>query len=245
MEGDEMKRLMLTLISILLLLPAIVNAPALPCPITGKVIAIPKGAADGLLVRLTHTGKYETKTWEWTTAYGGEINFDVGGDVSCSDGMKFTMKIVDCDEPVCIKTLIFKEPGLRDIIFDLTPIEMTTTTVTTTTIATTTIEECFTSAECYELVDCWEYCEKEYECPQLTITTAIAVIITIIISIGGGLKIYKNKLGEATLQHRHRGIRGYHSMNRRHKNPDYRHRLWKDDPFGCMEDVKEINEGVF
>jgi hypothetical protein len=83
------------------------------------------------------------------------------------------------------------------------------------------------------------------ECPDNTVVTVlITAILALIVSIGGGIKIYKNRLGEGVFLHRHKGIRGYHNPNTLHKNPIYRHRRWKDDPIGCMNDVMKINQGI-
>ena len=70
----------------------------------------------------------------------------------------------------------------------------------------------------------------------------LGIIAGLIACMGGGLKAHKNKLGGVTIQHKHKGITAYHDPNTSHKNLAYKHRRWKDDPMGCIEDVKKIEE---
>ena len=56
------------------------------------------------------------------------------------------------------------------------------------------------------------------------------------------MQFYKNKYGVAVFLHRHKGITGYHDPNTKHTNPKYSHRRYKDNPLGCIADVKKINE---
>lgn len=87
-------------------------------------------------------------------------------------------------------------------------------------------------------------CPKCEQCTPISISVIITFLLTLIVSIGGGIKIYKNKLGQAVLQHFHKGITSYHDPNISHTDIRYRHARWKDDPIKCMEDVKKINEAV-
>lgn len=84
-------------------------------------------------------------------------------------------------------------------------------------------------------------------CPDPIVGGSLGVIIGIIagfvLAMGGGIKIYKNRVGKTVVLHRHKGIRNYHDPNVRHMNPSYRHRLLRDDAVGFFDDVKKINEG--
>jgi len=87
---------------------------------------------------------------------------------------------------------------------------------------------------------------KECECPDPStfgFKFVIGLLSAILIFMGGGLKLYKNRAGQITAHHRHRGIRGYHDMNILHKDPRYAHRRFKDSPGGFVTDVKKIEEG--
>lgn len=70
----------------------------------------------------------------------------------------------------------------------------------------------------------------------------IALVAGLVGFMGGGVKIYKNKMGESVFQHMHNGVNGYHDASIKHENPKYAHRRWKDNPTGCVEDVKKIQE---
>lgn len=70
----------------------------------------------------------------------------------------------------------------------------------------------------------------------------MGLIVALMAFIGGGLKIYKNRMGKMTILHRHKGIKAYHDPDIEHRNPKYRHRRWSDDPTGCAADVKKIEE---
>ncbi len=84
--------------------------------------------------------------------------------------------------------------------------------------------------------------EQEVDWVKIGAGGVIGLLIGLIAFMGGGLKIYKNRAGGVTMQHKHKGIRGYHDCNTRHMNAQYRHRRWKDDPMGCIKDVKKIEE---
>lgn len=70
----------------------------------------------------------------------------------------------------------------------------------------------------------------------------VGLMLGFILFVGGGMKFYKNRAGGATLQHRHKGIRGYHDPNIAHMNIAYRHTRWKDNPLKCLRDVKTIED---
>ena len=108
--------------------------------------------------------------------------------------------------------------------------------------------------EVEKIIERIEKVEVPQECPdcitevetgwQKYIGLIVGLMAIIAVFAGGGWKIYKNKKGEATIQHRHLGIKDYHNPDTRHTNPKYRHRLFKDDPAGCLADVKKINDGI-
>jgi hypothetical protein len=110
----------------------------------------------------------------------------------------------------------------------------------------TICEECTTCEICEECpsVEVCELCEECPDCEFPLVTVIVTLVMTLIISIGGGLKFYKNRLGNAVFQHRHKGITAYHNPSTSHRNPVYKHRRWKDNPLGCMADVTKINNGI-
>lgn len=75
---------------------------------------------------------------------------------------------------------------------------------------------------------------------QTTITGIMGLLVGLIVFMGGGIKIYKNRAGKAVLQHRHKGIRSYHDVNIKHSDPRYSHRRFKDNPVGFVTDVTKI-----
>ncbi len=117
-----------------------------------------------------------------------------------------------------------------------------------------------TEEECVEIVCPKETicpepvtCPEEKVCPDVEepicpppeddFSGAIAVIFAIILSIGGGIKIYRNRAGGVTFLHRHRGILGYHNPETQHRNILYRHAAFSKNPKQYAEDIKRI-EGL-
>lgn len=86
-------------------------------------------------------------------------------------------------------------------------------------------------------------CESETDWMKVGAGAVMALIVSLVAFMGGGLKIYKNRIGNMTIQHRHKGIKAYHDPNVLHMNPLYSHRRWKDNPLGCAKDVKKIEAG--
>jgi len=82
------------------------------------------------------------------------------------------------------------------------------------------------------------------DCPKKEASSSwiYAVIAALIIifggSAGGGWKFYKGKF-----KHYHRGIRGYHDPNDKHRNEKYRHTAWKDSALKCIKEVTKIQKG--
>lgn len=69
----------------------------------------------------------------------------------------------------------------------------------------------------------------------------LAGIALFILSMGGGIQIYRNRKGGITMLHRHRGILGYHNVNRGHRNPMYDHAALDENPLQYAKDLKRIN----
>lgn len=231
-----MKKILFTLILLLLFLPTVAVAPPMPCPISGKVITVPADRADGLRVKLTH----KNLVWTTTTAYGGEFVFDVGGDTPCWGGMDFTLRIIDCVEPTCTKDVVWQEPGLRDITFDLAHIVVTTRPKPpTTTMPVTTTMPCLTESECRELCDAWIVCPECPEDLEFLITAVISAIVGgffVYVSKGKirlskkglenliqampkgcGIRLFHSWIGTSDLKHIHRSPKTYHSLDKRHR----------------------------
>lgn len=88
---------------------------------------------------------------------------------------------------------------------------------------------------------------EEVVCPECEddgslVTIIITAIMTLVVTVGGGMQFYKNKYGKAVFLHRHKGIRGYHDANLKHRKAQYSHRRYKDNPLGCITDVKKIED---
>lgn len=81
------------------------------------------------------------------------------------------------------------------------------------------------------------------DCPEQNgITGLIAGIAAIILSIGGGIQIYKNRAGGITLLHRHKGYVGYHNADTQHNNLAIRHATFSKNPTKYLSDMKKIEE---
>jgi hypothetical protein len=209
-----------------------------PFPINGRVEGINVGNLD---VRITNlrTGKY----MDTTTSNAGEFlvdwynSDDEDGTIPKNiPGDGFEIRILSCDDlEECVKHVLYSiieenaKNGIPSVIFDLTSVVLPCPT-------TPTCETCETCEECEECID--------KECPtniwDLGIGAVMGLVIALVSFMGGGIKVYKNRLGKAVFLHRHRGIKEYHNPNTRHMNLAYRHRRWGDDPLGCVSDVAKI-----
>jgi len=82
------------------------------------------------------------------------------------------------------------------------------------------------------------------DCPEKEASDSwiYAIIGALIIlfggAAGGGWKFYKGKF-----KHYHRGIRGYHDPNDKHRNEKYRHTKWEDGALKCIKEVTKIQKG--
>ena len=70
----------------------------------------------------------------------------------------------------------------------------------------------------------------------------LGMLVALILSIGGGMQIYKNRKGGITILHRHRGIQGYHNPDTQHRNLKYRHAKLSTSPVQYSKDIKKIEE---
>ncbi len=83
---------------------------------------------------------------------------------------------------------------------------------------------------------------EESECPESKgLSVLLELIAVFVLFMGGGLQIYKNRKGGITMLHRHRGILGYHDVNRGHRNPLYDHAGLTENPIQFAKDIKRIN----
>lgn len=135
------------------------------------------------------------------------------GDGKYYNGDNFKIQAVGCDKAECSKEVVYTGQPNIYVEFEVFGVEV--------------VEEC----KCQ--YDDWQ-----------TVTAAVifSLLTALILFMGGGIKIYKNRIGGATLQHKHKGIRGYHDPSTKHKNPLYSHRRWSDSITGCINDVKKIEE---
>ncbi len=112
----------------------------------------------------------------------------------------------------------------------------------------------YTEANCNALFPCDEVlppvCDEpivcsdveDEECPENTgLSGLLTGIAAFILTMGGGIQIYKNRKGGITMLHRHRGILGYHDVNRGHRNPLYDHEGLTENPIQYAKDLKRIN----
>ena len=111
----------------------------------------------------------------------------------------------------------------------------------------------YTQANCNTLFPCGDststacgeteqvICPPEKTCEDNGFIGLLTLIGTFILTMGGGFQIYKNRAGGITMLHRHRGILGYHDVNRGHRNPLYDHAGLTEDPIQYAKDIKRIN----
>ncbi len=104
------------------------------------------------------------------------------------------------------------------------------------------VTTCETCRSCPEEKICAEVPKGGFNWRDFGVGIVIMMLAGIVAYFGGGVKLYKNRAGSVTIQHRHKLIRGYHDANIKHTNPDCSHRRWKEDPLGCLTDVKKIEE---
>ena len=207
-----------------------------PLPIAGKLNGENVG---NQLVEITNLrsgeimGTHTTNAGEFLVDWANSDDRD-GTIRKYSVGDKFKVNVIGCNEDYCTKEISYEgEPELFTSfnLWDTTLPKIITTTTTT---------KCNTCDVC----DVYEECE---ECPVDWKGIGAGVVITLIISMvgfmGGGLKIYKSRLGTTKFLHRHRGISAYHDPNTQHRDKRYKHRSWTKDPMGCVQDVKKIEEG--
>lgn len=218
-----MKKKILALSLVLFSLLAIpsVRAGMMPCPIGGEVIAVPPENARGLTVQMIDS-PYRT----YTVNEFSEFQFDVGDVLNCNEGMTFNLAIKECQsDPACRKTAIISGGGAR-VTFDLTHIELP-------------CPPCICPEDVTPYAKCDSCCPDEPEpcpeCPDVTIQTVVASVITFLLGMGAyrygfGLKIYTKRSGEIAKLHKHKNIRGYHEPNTLHRyqahprgelNPEY------------------------
>ena len=109
--------------------------------------------------------------------------------------------------------------------------------VTTTTISTTTTT---VPKVTYVCADGLEVDDKS-DCPESDegFLGWIISIIAAVFAAAGGFKFYKGRY-----MHYHRGLSSYHDPSTRHRNLKYRHRLWKDGAWNCINDVTKIQKGI-
>ena len=189
-----------------------------PMPINGKVIGVNVGGLDIEITNMRTNKIALTKTTDAGEYLVDWSNTDDEGEtiIKYMIGDKFRVVIPSCAErPDCVTVLTYMGDSEIYTEFDLTRIIIP--------------------------------CPEKTECPTNTcdgvgMEIIIGLIMGIIVFIGGGLKFYKNRAGDATLQHKHRGIRGYHNPNTSHKDIRYKHARWKDNPLKCLMDVKKIEE---
>ncbi len=109
----------------------------------------------------------------------------------------------------------------------------------------------YTKSNCNTLYPCEETlpnvcdepitCPPEKTCEDNGFIGLLTLIGTFILTMGGGFQIYKNRKGGITMLHRHRGILGYHDVNRGHRNDLYDHAGLTEDPIQYAKDIKRIN----
>ena len=162
--------------------------------------------------------------------YKAVINFDINGELNCPP--------ISC--PSCPST------SCSDNDNDCPDCPTTSCPDTPTCTEEECVDTVCPTTDCPDIPDCKETTCEEPICPVVPDSGfggAIAIILGIIASIGGGLKIYKNRAGGVTMLHRHRGILGYHNPNTQHRNIVYRHAAFSKDPKKYAEDIKRIESG--
>lgn len=171
------------------------------------------GDGANLDIEVTNLGTGTVMTTK--TTYAGEwlVDWANSGESGLKIGTQIKVSVKGCDLAECSKTVTYNGEEVFHII---------------QTIPKVPCPAC--------------ECKQEMDWLKLGAGAVIGLIIGLIAFMGGGLKLYKNRLGGVTMQHRHRGIRGYHNPDTKHSDARYSHRRWKDDPMGCIQDVKKIEE---
>ncbi len=264
-----MKRMMIFMLVALMLMMGIASAVIYPpMPINGKVDGINVG---GLEIEITNlrTGKMDTTE---TTGAGEYLvdwsNTDDEGEtiIKFMIGDQYKIIIPSCSEsPDCVKTVTYMGESEIYSYFDLTSIILPCPVHDPCPVcpAPKTIDD-FKDVICAEVN---EFCKGEIEIycflsdttpydkkdcnamntepetwQDIGVGLIVGLMMGLILFVGGGMKFYKNRAGNATLHHRHRGIKEYHDPNTLHNNIAYRHTRWKDNPMQCIMDVKKIEE---
>lgn len=212
------KMFIFSLVIMLLMVSSVSAVIYPPMPINGKVIGVNVGNLDIEITNMRTNKIALTKTTNAGEYLVDWSNTDDEGEtiIKYMIGDKFRVVIPSCSERSdCVKVLTYMGDSEIYTEFDLTRI----------------IIPCPAKTEC-----------PTNTCDGVGMEIIIGLIMGFIVFVGGGLKFYKNRAGDATLQHKHRGIRGYHNPNTSHTDIRYKHARWKDNPLKCLMDVKKIEE---
>jgi hypothetical protein len=245
MRGKRrMKKILYAMLALIMIGNAVAAAIYSPLPISGKVVM---GQASGLEVRVTNLRS--GKVLEATTNDAGEYlieaaNFDDNGGTTArySVGDQFRIELPLCSQSYaeCSRTVTYTGQPEIYTLFDISGIQAvqppTCPSCPSCPADSTPYASC---SECCPLQEC-----KDTSWQNIGLGALIGGLVAAVALFGGGIKIYRNKLGKAVFQHTHKGVTGYHDPNTKHINKAYQHRLWKNDPLGCMNDVQTIeNKG--
>lgn len=242
-----MKKIIYMLIGLFLMMGMVSAVIYQPLPINGKVSGLDVENIP-ITIENVRTGEILTTT---TTAYGEFLVDWSNSDDRDGTILKYTISdefrihLAECSDDKCVKYVTYNGESNLFVTFDITDAQICPIKV---------CPDC-PDNNCPDLVCPDLTCTPCVclECPILTCPDVtdwkdmgaglvLGLITGLVMYFGGGLKIYKNRIGNAVIQHRHKGVTDYHDPNTRHNNLKFRHIRWKDNPLGCIEDVKKINE---
>ena len=244
------KKILFYLVIITLLAGLVVGSPAFPHPIHGKIMA---GSDPILNVKLEVKNLNNGIVSETMTNEAGFFQVDLGNiDPNQRDGDLIKVSLIYCKSLLsCSKTVAVSGGGNEvsfNIVSESIPVPTDPDVVIVKFVcwdnsAVNDMADCpvdpVVQVQCADgsLVDLVEDCPESNNGWIAVIITTIAVILGGI--YGGGWKIYNGKF-----KHYHRGLNSYHDPSTRHRNAKYRHTLWEDSAIGCIRDVKTIQKGI-
>lgn len=235
----------------LLLTTSSISAISIPFPIAGKVVGDTSG---GLLIEVKNmrTGEIQTTV---TTPQGEFLVDWANSDIPERNGDSFQIKVADKvlfvtynGEPSLFAQISYDSPCVPNVCKACEVCQVCSECKECDEFKYAMVyEECDICQVCKECEACevcqvCDECEECEDCSLIGPGMIIGLLAAIVAFMGGGIKMYKNRAGNITFLHRHKGIVGYHDPNTKHRNVMYRHRTWEESSTGCINDVRRIQE---
>jgi hypothetical protein len=229
---------------ITLLVCGMATASVAPFPMGGQILAgeYPVMNAELEVLNLNTGAKAITETnrngWYQVDLPNFDPNYR-GGDI-------LQVTVTYCRHiPECVATAVVEGGGAKlswDVKAEKVSDDGTTVPVIDTPLPDKVVivkYVCWDDTPVENVEDCPEQPVEPEEDKNL-LNWAIGIVVGFLVTLLGrqGLKFYNGKV-----RHIHRGIRGYHDPNDRHRDASIRHTLWKDSKIGCLKDVDKIAKG--